>query len=1000
MGMASIAESVLPTTLPERTPARLLVGLWLGVSGALALARLGYELNPLALSGLGSAIYAAALGLLGAVVGAALVVLLARQRPALRVSALAFPAALLWLYILHGSENVQPTQGVILALATAGVLLVAYLSQIWTPLKSSLTLQSIGAGLIPFVVYLIALQPVVGRADTFEFQVTLPVLGLAHPTGYPLYTMLGFLFSQLPIGSIALRINLLSAIYGAIACMLLYYTLRRYLKLGGIISLIAVLQFAFCPVVFSQSVIAEVYTSHAAFVAALLALAFYLTDPQAPAVRKATIALLALTGFSMANHLTTFPLLPGIVLAVLLARSRGSLRRSTLVAGIGLMLLAVSLLDAYIPLRWTAITHTPMSLQDFIWYITGTRYVGALILDAWLHDPERYRIVLRVLLEQFGTIGTILTAFGWIILLWRKPAYALISVLFFAGTTFFCLNYYVPDLASFMLPMLLLESLWMGYGVHVAAQFIRRRWLDRRGAGWLVYALFTALAVLPLQNLWTELPQYTWQGEKDLLAWGQYTLSLPLAQNSIILADSEKIAPLEYLHRIEGVRPDVEIMVLNTEEQYLQELYQRLQAGQTVYLARQLPGLEGEYHLRSLGTLVEVGQSALTTLPENAASSPRVWQNGITLLADQLDASVPQGDTAHLTLYWQSDAAVHDVLDVQLQLVDASGAAVWQSRVAHPVSGWYPTNAWKPPEIVPDYHDIPIGYDLPSGDYSLQVRLVPPFSRDAIPTASGEAWETVGSIHVASTPGAISLLDRQTAIAYPGGAVTGVALTDYRTLDDQAVTLRLNTSATTGLLHVPAAQSGVPLAQVGANALSVVTTSPTPDQLHWSLSGDGLYCGWFTLPTTTCDLGQTALRASLPAGTIANFQNSVALTDMQFKHGALIPGETSDLLLQWQALQPIAQNYTVFVQFIGPDGHVHGQVDQAPLQGTYPTNEWKAGEMLNDPYRLTLAPDAPSGDYQIAVGFYLLSTGERLLLYDEADNPIGDAVLQSGVFVN
>jgi hypothetical protein len=83
------------------------------------------------------------------------------------------------------------------------------------------------------------------------------------------------------------------------------------------------------------------------------------------------------------------------------------------------------------------------------------------------------------------------------------------------------------------------------------------------------------------------------ENKEKLLTWGEGVLALPLAENAAILADSEKIAPLYYLQQAEGVRSDLEIMVLPDEAAYRAELDARLTAGQTVYLARFLPGWKG-----------------------------------------------------------------------------------------------------------------------------------------------------------------------------------------------------------------------------------------------------------------------------------------------------------------------------------------------------------------------------------------------------------------------
>src|SRR5215212_10615094 len=70
--------------------------------------------------------------------------------------------------------------------------------------------------------YVRTLAPALLLGDGAEFQILAATLGIAHPTGYPIYLLLGKLFTWLPIGSIAYRVNLLSASAGALALALLY----------------------------------------------------------------------------------------------------------------------------------------------------------------------------------------------------------------------------------------------------------------------------------------------------------------------------------------------------------------------------------------------------------------------------------------------------------------------------------------------------------------------------------------------------------------------------------------------------------------------------------------------------------------------------------------------------------------------------------------------------------------------------------------------------------
>lgn len=108
--------------------------------------------------------------------------------------------------------------------------------------------------------------------DSLEFLLVCHQLRIAHPTGYPLYTLLGKLFTLGPWANVAWAVNFLSAVAGALTVALVYLvarqlTRRRFPPLLGALAL------ATSPVFWSQSVIAEVYTLNSAFVAALLWLA-------------------------------------------------------------------------------------------------------------------------------------------------------------------------------------------------------------------------------------------------------------------------------------------------------------------------------------------------------------------------------------------------------------------------------------------------------------------------------------------------------------------------------------------------------------------------------------------------------------------------------------------------------------------------------------------------------------------------------------------------------
>src|SRR5918911_702298 len=88
---------------------------------------------------------------------------------------------------------------------------------------------ALGGGIFAAALLLYArtLAPSVLPGDYAEFQMCAAILGVPHPTGYPLYVLLGKLFTLLPVGDVAYRVNLSSAVYMAGAAGVLFATGRR-----------------------------------------------------------------------------------------------------------------------------------------------------------------------------------------------------------------------------------------------------------------------------------------------------------------------------------------------------------------------------------------------------------------------------------------------------------------------------------------------------------------------------------------------------------------------------------------------------------------------------------------------------------------------------------------------------------------------------------------------------------------------------------------------------
>ena len=106
--------------------------------------------------------------------------------------------------------------------------------------------------------------------------------------------------------------------------------------------------------------------------------------------------------------------------------------------------------------------------------------------------------------------------------------------------------------------------------------------------------------------------------------------------------------------------------------------------------------------------------------------------------------------------------------------------------------------------------------------------------------------------------------------------------------------------------------------------------------------------------------------------------------------GVLQPGDALPVTLYWQAGGSADLDYTIFVHLVGPDGRLHGQVDQFPGSGSAPTTSWAPGQVIVDSIVLPVAAGAPAGTYHVAVGMYDAASGGRLPIADSSGHLLPD----------
>jgi 4-amino-4-deoxy-L-arabinose transferase-like glycosyltransferase len=136
-------------------------------------------------------------------------------------------------------------------------------------------------------------------------------------------------------------------------------------------------------------------------------------------------------------------------------------------------------------------------------------------------------------------------------------------------------------------------------------------------------------------------------------------------------------------------------------------------------------------------------------------------------------------------------------------------------------------------------------------------------------------------------------------------------------------------------------------------------------------------------------------RGSQPAD--ANLGNLVRLIGYDVDTRRAWPGGRIAVTLYWQAQAPITDDYHVFAHLEGDGGTggtptIWGQADGRPVCWTYPTFDWRPGQIIADQHAINIEPDTPRGDYQLIVGMYLPDSGARLDVLDEVGEPVGNFV--------
>ncbi len=455
------------------------------------------------------------------------------------------------------------------------------------------------AGIIVFILYLFTIAPTVTQLDAGELATAQALLGIAHPTGYPLFTMLGHLFLQLPLNfSVIYRANLLAAFWTAGSVAIFIYTIKMVIdnialfkskknegekkksnkkkakKSSQVLmptriiipeltkylsALFGGLFLAASKTFWMQSTSVEVYSLHLFLISVIiytLLLAFTKSNNAEAPKHYFWYFLAVALAFGFSNHMTTLLILPAIAYLyfVTFGFNLASFKRIALMLAIFFPLLI--LFYSYLPIRaaqnpalnWG----NPLDLERILRHISGKQY------QVWLFSStDAAKKQLAYFVENFPfefNIGLILTFIGFFAAFIHGKKFFFFTLITFLSTVLYSINYDINDIDSYFLLAYIAAAFFISFGVLQIFLLLKDRHLG--------YSL-----PIPLLIIFLVIQSYITFGkvdQHDVYLFEDYPKAALQSCKKDALVISYQwdflVSPAYYIQKIEKFRPDVHII--------------------------------------------------------------------------------------------------------------------------------------------------------------------------------------------------------------------------------------------------------------------------------------------------------------------------------------------------------------------------------------------------------------------------------------------------------
>ncbi len=324
---------------------------------------------------------------------------------------------------------------------------------------------SVFSFIIPLVIYVVTLEPKLVGGDTGWYANQIPEMSLMVPTGYPTFSMFLKLFTYLPIGDLAYRLNLFSAIFGAFTTLFLFLAINKLAK-NEYVSFISSMIFAFIVPFWSVANRLEFDTLNTFFVALLIFSAIVYSENK---TRKYLYFFFFCLGLSLTNHPLTFFVVPAIVLYVIIINPRIFKSLKAIFISAGFFILPL-LSYFYLLIRSLQGFGEVNNLLRLLFYVTGRGVTGE-IHGGSFGDKDISLIIkvikdyLNILYSTYGIVLIIIAVAGFIFLIRKNKKFGICTFLLII------FNFIVPPLyighanPNYLLDSMIVISFYIAFGL-------------------------------------------------------------------------------------------------------------------------------------------------------------------------------------------------------------------------------------------------------------------------------------------------------------------------------------------------------------------------------------------------------------------------------------------------------------------------------------------------------------------------------------------------------